>query len=503
MPSARVPFLLVDATPSFRPTLSMEFRVALFFLFLYYIRPQDWIQGLAGFNIIKPVMAIWLGSLFLSRNRSPILGLFRTPHDWVMLAYFVFIVWNSPDPNGAFSGMLPLVSFYLLTVHSLTDWSRLGTYLKAWNLLLLGVAFIGVASLYGLDFTGAQDATAMNAGRLSIGTWLHNNPNALGHSVVPCIALSYVFYFWKGGATNRLIVFPLCAALATTCAYHTESKGSYLVGAGLLSMIFIVGRPWPVKVLAITMVATMGVSSLSFLPRMSQMGNLRADEGVMGRLMAWEMAKTVVDKSSTGQGWRTFTAWISWEGQTIPKATHSSYVQVGADLGTYGLFLYVAGLWCAAHTLLSAHRFTRFEPDKERCRRALMIILVGYAVSNWMINREYHTEYFLLIAAAAACHRLCFAEILKHQAEKAKAEESMRTDGGESTDPVVPRIGLRTSGANLHAPQAVPHLVLPPGETESGPPTKFWKRLGLLDIGASAALTWSVLATWDYILKNL
>ena len=476
----------------------MESRIALFFLFLYYIRPQDWIQGLAGFNIVKPVIAIWVGSLFLSRNRSPVPGLLRTPHDWAMLAYFVFIVWNSPEPSTAFSGMLPQLSFYLLTVHSLTDWRRLHTYLKGWNMMLLGIAFMGVASLYGLDLTGARDVTAQNGGRLSIGTWLHNNPNSLGHSVAPCIALRYVFYFWKRGMGSRLVVFPLCAALATACAYHTESKGAYLVGAGLLSLVFIVGRPWPVKSLVIGIVATLGISALSFLPRMSQMGNLRADEGVMGRLMAWELAKSVVDKSSTGQGWQQFQAWITWEGDTFLKATHSSYVQIGADLGTYGLFLYVGGLWCAAHTLLSAHRFTKAEPEQERCRRAMMILLAGYAVSGWMINREYHTEYFLILAAAAACHRLCLAESLKQQ-----AEESMRTDGGESTDPVVPRIELRTTGANLHSPQPVPHLVLPPGETESGPPTKFWKRLGLLDVAASAALTWSVLATWDYILKNL
>lgn len=475
-----------------RPSFSMEFKIAITFLFLYYIRPQDWVQSLVGFNIIRPMIIIWVGALFATRDRSPLPGVFKTPHDWLILIYFLYCVWNAPDPNSTFSAFLPLVVFYGLTVQSLTNWNRLLFYIKAWNWMLLGVAFMAVASLYGLDLTGAVDVTAQNVGRLSIGTWLHNNPNSLAHSVVAAIPLSYLLYFWRGSAGGRMIIFPLFAALAIYCAYCTESKGSYLVAGGLVALVFVIGRPIGVKVIILAMALTMGVSALSFLPRMSQMGNLRADEGVQGRLMAWEMAREVSQKEPTGQGWKQFQAWITWEGETFPKATHSSYVQIGGDLGVYGLFLFAAGIWLSMHTLISAHRFTKDDDSMERVRRCAMIIVIAYAASSWMINREYHTEYFLMIGIAAAIHRHCLA-----QSALTRPEER-RNDGEINQDPVTAKAAVRLS-QGLDG-RVLPTIALESADDEIKP---FWKKAGLLDAGASILITWSILWGWDYILENL
>lgn len=433
----------------------MEYRFALFFLFLYYIRPQDWMAGWAGFNIVKPLMLAWTVALFASRERSPLPGLLRTPHDWLILAYFAYVVWTAPAAKAAFMGFLPLAVFYALTVQSLGSWERVAGYFRMWNWMLLGVAALAVLSLHGLDLTGAVDLTARNAGRLTLGTWLHNNPNSLGHTVVVALPLSYLLYFWQGSATGRLILFPACAALAVACAYHASSKGSYLVAGGLLVMLFVIGRPLSVKLLALAMASTIGVSALNFLPRMSGMTNLGDNEGVQGRLMAWEIAKTVFDSSSTGAGWKQFVPRITWQGETFVKATHSSYVQIGADLGVYGLFLFIAGMWIAFRGLaFTAHRYTAENRQREGSRRAAILIVLAFAVSNWMLNREYHTEYFLMIAAAAAIHRLCLLE------------------PAEATP----------------APAPSPNV---------------WTRPDWRDLAVSAALTWLVVEIWHYVLYNL
>jgi len=177
------------------------------------------------------------------RSRSPIAGIFRTPHDWALLVYYVYVVWNAPDFNGALKGFLPYVVFYALTVRSLNNWERVLGYLKSWNLALMGVAALAVASLFKVDFTGAADVTARFDGRLSLGTWLHDNPNALAHSVIVVLPLSYVLYFWKKGVFQRFLIFPACATLACYCVYETKSKGAFLVGgiiliaAGILMLI--------------------------------------------------------------------------------------------------------------------------------------------------------------------------------------------------------------------------------------------------------------------------
>lgn len=507
----------------------MEFRAAVIFLFIYYIRPHDWIAGLAGFNIMRPIILIWAVGLYGSLQRSPYPGVLKTPHDWVMLAYWGWVVWTAPDGQGTFTSFLTLIVFYAFTVQSLTSWERMLAYLKAWNYAILGVALIAVASLYKIDFTGAREMTELNEGRLAIGTWMHNNPNALGHSVAVVVPLSFLLHFWRSGLVGKMVIFPLHSALALYCIYETQSKGAFLVSAALMVLIFVIGRPLIVKLFALALAVSLGVSALSFLPRMSDMNNLRSEAGVQGRLMAWELAKTAMERSPAG--WKQFVAYINWFGLTEKKATHSSYVQVGADLGVNGMFIYLLALWVSFRTTFLIHRFTRENDDKERCRRAAMVLIIAYAVSSWMINREYHTEYFLLIAVAAAMHRL-------HKAEEQIVQRS-ETAGLASA-------GCSDNQAIGPAPSAGSADILSPGvltpadqldsllravesdkKTDAARVTDYkalsayaempvkkidavavqgkqtWNRIDILDLAAGAALTWLVIYIWEYILKNL
>lgn len=471
----------------------MEFFLSVFFLLFYYLRPQDWVPGLAGANLVKPIMAIWILVLVAGRSRpAAIPGLLRTPHDWLLLAYGLYIVWTAPDSSAAFSGFLPLLCFYAFTVQSVNTGPRLLSYLKWWNLALVLVALLAVMSLFGVDPTGAKEPTERFSGRLSLGTWLHNNPNALGHSVVTIIPLSYFLFFWRGNATGRFVLFPLFAALAYYCVLNTESKGTFLVGGVLFAAIFIIGRPKIVQVIAAVTALSLGVSALGFLPRMAQMNNLRADEGVQGRLLAWEMARNVTRKTDTGEGWMQFIALIDWkEGNRIiydiPKATHSSYVKVGADLGKYGLFLYLAVLWCALHTLFAFRPRSELE---DRCRRALLVMVLANVISGWMINRQYHTEYFLIIAATASLHRLRKAE----DAEWVRETDTATVD--DERDPVPPMNALLP-------PTKPPDTPAFSTQPETGLFKPLWNRFNWMDGAICIGLTWLTFWTWDYILENI
>ncbi|RYD34499.1 MAG: O-antigen ligase family protein [Verrucomicrobiaceae bacterium] len=481
----------------------MEFFFAVFFLLFYFLRPQDWVPGLMGMNLIKPIIVMWVAVLFTGRSiASPFPGLLKTPHDWIILSYFVYVVWTAPDSGAAFSGFLPLVAFYVLTVQSISSWERLLSYLKWWMIALVVIAIIANLIPLGIDLTGAKDYLD-EIGRLSIGTWLHNNPNALAHSVVVVIPIAYLLFFWRGGPVGKWILFPLFAGLAYWCVFQTASKGSFLVGGITLVSVFIIGRPKFVQILVAVVALTVGMSALSFLPRMAQMNDLRADEGVQGRLLAWEMARGVTQTRSTGQGWQQFIALIEWkDGDTIihdlPKATHSSYVQVGADLGTYGLFLYVAGLWCAAHTLL---RFRPANDDEDRCRRALAVLLLATAFSGWMINRQYHTEHFLLIAATAALHRLRMSrEGVSPATVAAPAEDKLLL----SADPDELESGdLGEMQEPTRKEEETAPIFSTGSEPEALPPKPFWNRLGVIDLAVCAGLTSAIFWIWDYIIANI
>lgn len=485
---------------------SASFFMALVFLVLYYLRPQDWVPGMAGMGIIKPIIGIWAVVLFANGAATPIKGLFKTPHDWAMLAYYGYVVWTAPDTNDTLTAFLPLVVFYFLTVQSIGTWRDLLKYLEWWNWVIVIIALIAVASLYGLDLTGAQEATASKNGRLSIGTWIHNNPNALAHTVVVVLSTAYLLYFWRSPLLSRLFIYVPSAMVVGYCAYMTESKGAYVAGAMLMVLLFIFGRPKMVQVFAISFALVAGVSSLSFLPRMSQMGNLRADEGVQGRLMAWELARETSRNETTGVGYKQFLAYIPWKvGNStiyVEKATHSSYVQIAADLGGPGLFLYLLSLWLAFRGLIGAKSE---DDDIERCRRLLLILLAANVVSGWMINRQYHTEYFLLIAATAVFHRLRYAEQGKDEQEVVTI-----TTKDEDSDPrdVLAVEDLRVSHLSIDCEQNKESLS--DGEKQSmvnvegvESPAKIWNKLSWVDVLAGVVITWLTFYVWDYIMNNI
>ena len=469
----------------------MEFFLAVFFVLFYYIRPQDWVPGLGGMGLVKPIIAIWVAVLCTSRSReSPLPGVLKTPHDWIILTYWIYVAYATPDWMGALTGFLSLVAFYALTVQSVNTWPRLQSYFKWWIIALTVVAILANLIPLGIDLTGGQQRTDRFFGRLTLGTWIHHNPNALAHSVITVIPASYFLFFWRGTVLGRFVVFPIVSGLAFWCVFQTESKGAFLVGGIMVASIFIIGRPKSVQIAAIAIVLGLGVGALSFLPRMAQMNDLGADEGVQGRLLAWEMARGVSKTHETGLGWQEFHALIDWQEGTqmlydIPKSTHSSYVQVGADLGGYGLFIYLAGLWCVLHTLLSFRPANEME---DRCRRVLWILLLSNVISGWMINHQYHTEYFLLVAAAAALHRLGKGEELQiattHSSESSESRLPDVQSEGEIPESVTPAYTIKKDNDWAGA-------------------KPMWNRFGILDLGVCIGLTWLAFWLWDYVLENI
>lgn len=510
----------------------MEFVFAAFFLVFYYLRPQDWVPGLAGANLVKPIVAVWFLAFTSGQAKNTSLrGIFRTPHDWAILIYYLYAILTAPDPVSTMTGMLPLIVFFFLTTQSITSWDQLERYLRWWAIAVAVLAAAALGSLYGFDPMNAREATEHTNGRLSLGTWLHDNPNALGHTVITLIPMAYLLWFWRGTPIDRFAVFPVLIWIAYSCVLKTESKGTFLVGGALLVLMVVVGRPKWFQILTLSAAMLIGLSALNHLPRMSQMQNLRADEGVQGRLLAWEMARNVTRNRSTGEGWYQFQALIDWnDGYTthhdIPKGTHSSYVKVAADLGRYGLFLYVLCIWCGLRTTLS---FRGETPQQERCRRLIFILISAYLMSSWVINRQYHTEYFLMLAAAASMHRLRIAQ----QTPESLASKELDSDRHIETE-------KPPSSSKGHPPRKTPSFAMSsesidgpiapepirkacesqvrdgPGLGHTAPAfstvtndhnpvrsKRIWNKIGLLDVVASIGLTWSVFWFWDYILENI
>jgi hypothetical protein len=193
------------------------------------------------------------------------------------------------------------------------------------------------------------------------------------------------------------------------------------------------------------------------------------------------------------------------------KDAHSTYVLVGAELGSRGLFLLVAMLYtCFRSTFFLKSR----TDDEERCRRLLFSVLVGYLISSWMINFAYSPIFIILIACTAAFERL--QRQVRVETEEAReaariaAMEAMR----EADGMVLPgnaAVPDDVTGATVVASTPTDARVVgKTARTAAGMiretlPALFgsgWKRFGVIDLLLIYAGMRVVIRVWDYIISR-
>ncbi|MEZ0276461.1 MAG: O-antigen ligase family protein [Roseimicrobium sp.] len=515
----------------------MAFISVIILLLFYFIRPQDWVPGMAGFNIIKPVIALGVMGLMSRPTNEPRWRFASTPQEWALLIFAGYVVLTAQQPTAALTDVGVLVVFSLLVLHSLTTEVALTKYLGWWTAALVGVLGMAMATRIGIDITDARGHIAAMGGRFLLNTWTLNNPNAFGHTLITLLPLSYYFLFYKRPFVSRLIAL-VVMVLTVVAIIPTASKGSFIAGSVALLASVLFGRKIIFQILALMAAFAVGGSILAMLPRMEDMKNLRSNEGVQGRLLAWEAARTVTRQKSTGDGYKSFVALIRWEGKLEEKATHSAFVKVGGDLGTVGLTIYIGMLLVCLRTLMQYPGLTE---DMERCRRALFSLLAAFSLSGWMIDRSYHTELFFLLGAVGVYQNLSIRMRTAPIPEERKAKlgwEDEPEEAIESMSPApvpvggsymgalgMPQLAMAGAGAgSTYVVESSPGNRLSEfaddartdievattdevadewGHAPAPKPKKLWHRLGLLDVLLAIAGGQATLWFWDHLMKTI
>jgi len=484
----------------------MAFGSIVFLLLLYYIRPQDWVPGMSGFNMIKLVVATAIIGLMKRDREEPRWRFMSSPHEWAIMIFYVYVVLTAVDPMAAATDLGALVVFSFLGLHTLTTEVLLERYLRWWLIALVGVVVMVGVTQMGMDITGVLPLIDKLDGRFFLNTFTLNNPNALGHTIVAALPLAYYLWFWDSSAFSRMRAVVFCA-VGIWSVIPTESKGSFISGAVSFLISFLFGRKLLVQVVVGLAALATGGTILATLPRMEGMKSLGSDQGVQGRMLAWSMARAVTLAQPTGMGYKQFLALIRWEGLLVEKSTHSSYVQVGADLGVIGLTLYVGMLIACGRSLV---QYPGLNPPMERCRRALFALLLGMCISAWMINREYYTEVFCMMGAVAAYHQLS----VKQRREAAVAEmERLVALADASGEAAIPESGLlpafEKSAPTPNGKAAEDDDYGLPALDGLGRIAKaervpgLWTRLGMLDVLMAIAAGQLTLQFWDYVMASI
>lgn len=504
----------------------MDIVPVILFLVLYYLRPQEWPIGLNTLHFVQMTMLTGLASLSLRQRGFQLRDLFRTPHDWAVCAFWMWIVFSSPTPWVTFKESANLYIFYIVIVQALYTVPRLNLFVGWWTFLIVAVAGLAVLSLHGFDPLDSAEITHTSMKeRLVLNLSIFNNPNALGHSVVPAIPLLYYFCIWKKPMVLRALGFALMA-VAGYCIYLTQSKGAFIAGGATIVATLTFGRPKTLQIAIIATAAVFGSSILYALPRMQELNKSKSDEAIQGRVIAFQHGYKMLTTTDHGVG---FHNWIPsfLAGKyrfkrthhdkeslkkpmpIISKASHSSYVQIGAELGYPGFFFLFGILYCCLRTVVMAKTST---PDEERVRRILFVLIVTYMVSSWMVDFAYRPTFFMFAAATAALHRhLCGLNETQ--------ERDLRVKAGRASEPYVPAWRARLlpqptpEGARAHLGARAAILTLeplpaaPPAPAPAAPPSSrlafAWNRIGWLDLAIAAAMTYAAVRYWSYLLTRM
>jgi hypothetical protein len=481
----------------------------ILFLFLYYVRPHEWIAAFAKFRLVQIDMICAVIAIATRARGFRARDLFRTPHDWWMLAWFVWTWSTAPsgDKWEVFKMTHSLVVMYFVTQQTLFSLPRIAELLKWWTILIIFIASLALLSEIGIDPLGSHDVT-MNRmkGRLTLNLSVFRNPNALGHNVLPAIGMIYFVFIWKR-ALSRPLGLALIA-IPALCIWKTVSKGAFLSASVVLVGVLAFGRPKAVQIIIAVFAISAGGGLVYALPRMQELRKSKTDEAIQGRVEAFKHGLTYVSNSWRGAGYGRFIRSFR-DSHGYRKASHSSFNEIGCELGWGGYFITWAIIYCCLRTLVTAQ--TR-SVEEERVRRILFVLISSYVVSSWMVDMAYRPTWFVFTAAIAAYHRHLLGINDKIDSERIKEEQ---------LDKWVPpwRRALRPAGVTtlaqvtdspvVEGPMAQPFPVAvmeadkPVAEETQPAVMGGWNRFGIIDFAITWILVKATIKFWGMLIQRM
>ena len=438
----------------------MDFLSTIIFLCLYYIRPHEhtwgWIYQMVGW--LKPIQLITIfGMVAMVRRPGGIRksDFLRTPHDWLMLVMFIFIVVTSGRMQHTFMELLPVFVFYVIIVQSLRSQERLEKFLSCWVAMIVLLSAMALGIYVGFDPVGSKDVVqGTMKGRLVFNTSIFNNANALGHSVVPAIPLVYFLLIWKRPVFVKILgLFVLL--LPAFCVFNTQSKGSFLAGAATLMVSMLFKRHWVLQAMMLMLATGAGVALVKKLPRMQDFSKREA--GIQGRQIAFEFGYSLTTEQAkwTGVGYKNYRSTMM-DQIGVGIASHSSYNEIGSTHGQIGLCMYLGLLYLSMRVLLFAKPRTVRE---DRTQRLLLIFVLSFGISSWVVDWAYRATFFFTAATVAAYHRLLLKDVMAPL--------------GQST---------RSSPLQLEPEDSDDSDVVIENEVQPRNPGISWSKIGLIDI---------------------
>jgi O-antigen ligase len=390
------------------------FRVAVaLYIAVSVTRIHEVIPGLAYLRPGKLLIIPLVGSALLALPRWQLLaplGTTTARSVGVIIALGAFGIplgiWPSNSALFLFSVLIPMLWLFIGASAAFVD-------RETAKLCITALVFcVGADALYLL-----AGLAPLMAGRPYIGVGLDPNESA----ALFVLAFPFAMALGSGRGRMRWLSFAIAGLLAAG-VMKTGSRGG-VIGLAVVAMALI-ARAGPRRRLTYLMaVAICGVGVAltaddTLIERMGTITQPRADYNITdreGRIQVWtrglgymathpllgigldnfEIAEGVLSgKINRGYGVRY-------------TAAHNSFVQIGAEVGIFGLAAFVVAFWSAARgcrrVLRAASRDRSRNPrladDETRLAGAALCALMGVATTGFFLSLAYHPIIFFAFAA--------------------------------------------------------------------------------------------------------
>ena len=382
------------------PMAGAYFWLTAFYI-VYCARPEDWIPGLKFVPLAKVAgICAFLGLLLsMGKARQGFRNLPKEALYLVMLILLLFVsamfspVWK----GGAFFRTLDFAKVYIawvLTLLVVTNFERLRRviYIQAGSVAVISVV------------TVLKGRTHYRLSGVLGG--IYSNPNDLAFAIVLSMPFCLAFLLNTRSAFRKML-WIVCMICMASALFQTASRGGFITllvsGAVCLWHFAVKGKRMYLAVIAVLVAVIVGaVAGQRLKDRFFAIsGEDLGSHHLVSAYNSYEerrelMAKAVeamVRYPILGIGMRNFTNYSGhW------REVHMSYLQIGAEGGFPGLFLYLLFFSCGFVNLRKLHKARVRDPEIKLFIGALHSSLIGFVVGAFFSPEAY--QYFPYFAVA-------------------------------------------------------------------------------------------------------
>jgi O-antigen ligase len=402
------------------------FTWLLVFTLVLFLRPQDIIPPLgllhlAEVSAIAGLLALFAGRL---RRREQLTRL--TPEFAGVLVFGAVILLTAPFSiwfGGSVAVFTDLyakvILIYLLAVNAITSPRRLERL--TW-VLVLAVGYVGFRAVF--DYARGVNLIARGTRVQGSVGGIMQNPNDLALNMVAFVPLA-VFFALGARSMLRRLVAAACALFMVGAVVASGSRGGFV---GFVAMLLVLGvmlmRRRPLVVIAGVLAVMCALPLLpgNYWRRIASITDRTKDDfgsADARETLMRESVRAYLENPVIGVGAGEFKDWNPRGRIEAWKESHNVWLQVGSELGTLGLVVFLFLVTRAFIAVFQTRRLLRaaagrrrgppvtvnLDPDErawlDAHSAAMLASLAGWFVCAFFSSVAYNWTFYYLLALAA------------------------------------------------------------------------------------------------------